>query len=86
MFRINWQQGIQLKMNFTSISEVILHNKNDLSTSQFIHSKFRIDFMSSQRVEIRSNHFVKEPTRSRPCRKLWQKACEEVERHEAIGK
>ena len=73
-------------MNFTSTAEVILHNKNDLSTSQFIHSKFRIDFMSSQTVKIRSNHFVKESTRSRPCRKLWQKACEEVERHEAIGK
>ena len=66
--------------------EVILHNKYDLSTSEFIHSKFRVDILSTQRVKIRNKHVSKKSTRSRPCQQLWSRACEEVIRHEKIAK
>ena len=86
LFRIHWNQGIQLNVTTTTKFDLILHNKNDLPASDFIHSKFVIDAWSSQRVKIRNKHISKRSTRSRPCQKLWSKACEEVKRHEKIAK
>ena len=85
MFRIHWNQGIQLNVTTTTKFDLILHNKNDLPASDFIHSKFVIDAWSSQRVKIRNKHISKRSTKSRPCQKLWSKACEEVKRHEKIA-
>ena len=85
VFRIHWNQGIQLNVTTTTKFDIILHSKNDLPASDFIHSKFVIDSWSSQRVKIRNKHISKRSTRSRPCQKLWSKACEEVKRHEKIA-